>query len=90
MVPDLTMVIDVETEIGLKRARARNARTQDVETRLDEQAIEFHKKVRDAYHQLAADEPRRVRLIDGSREENVVACDVWETVTALLGEARNP
>jgi dTMP kinase len=85
LVPDLTLVIDIDTETGLNRAHARNRRTQDRETRLDEQAIEFHKKVRDAYHHLASDEPRRVRLIDGSRDENTVAQEVWETVGAILG-----
>ena len=84
LVPDLTLVIDVDTQTGLKRAHARNQRTQDVETRLDEQAIEFHKKVREAYHHLAADEPARVRLIDGSRDEDTVAQDVWTIVSGLL------
>src|SRR5579871_4600151 len=84
LIPDLTIVIDIDTETGLKRAHARNRRNQDVETRLDEQAIEFHRKVRDAYHQLAVDEPGRVKLIDGGRDENTVAADVWESVTRIL------
>ncbi len=87
LVPDLTLVIDIDTETGLKRAHPRNRRTQDVETRLDEQTIEFHRKVRDAYHQLAADEPKRVRLIDGGQDENAVARAVWETVLPLITAA---
>lgn len=84
LIPDLTLVIDVETETGLHRAHARNKRTQDVETRLDEQAVDFHKKVRAAYHQLAADEPARVRLIDGNRKEGQVAADVWTIVEDIV------
>jgi dTMP kinase len=88
LVPDLTLVIDVEVEMGLKRARARNQRNQDpetsVETRIDEQEIGFHRKVRDAYHQLASDEPNRVKLIDGGAGEDAVATQVWETVRGLL------
>jgi dTMP kinase len=84
LVPDLTLVIDIDTETGLKRAHTRNRRTQDVETRLDEQAVSFHRKVRDAYHQLAAEETRRVRLIDGGRDENTVAADVWEAVRPFV------
>ncbi len=84
LVPDLTLVIDIDTETGLNRARTRNRRTQDVETRLDEQELSFHRKVRDAYHQLAADEPKRVRLIDGGRDENAVAKDVWQAIDGLL------
>jgi dTMP kinase len=84
LAPDLTLVIDIDTETGLKRARARNRKTQDVETRIDEQAVSFHRQVRDAYHQLASDEPARVRLIDGNRAEGAVEADVWEAVSALL------
>ena len=88
LVPDLTLIIDIDVDTGLARARHRNQRTQDVETRLDEQSPEFHRKVRQAYHQLAEDEPKRVRLIDGSRPEVEVAQEVWAAVEALLSEAK--
>ena len=84
LVPDLTIVIDIETEVGLERAHGRNRKTQDVETRIDEQAVGFHRKVREAYLQLAADEPARVKLIDGARSEEVVEKDVWSAVLAVL------
>ena len=86
LVPDLTLVIDIDVETGLARADRRNQRTQDVETRLDEQSLEFHRKVRAAYHQLAEDEPKRVRVIDGSREEDQVALAVLSAVGPLLAE----
>ncbi len=84
LVPDLTIVVDIATELGLERARARNRNTQDVETRLDEQAIEFHRKVRDAYLQLAVDEANRVKLVDGSGSEERVEIDVWGAVAELF------
>ncbi len=84
LAPDLTLVIDIDTETGLKRAHARNRRMQDVETRLDEQSVSFHERVREAYRQLAADEPARVKLIDGARPVETVAADVWQTVEPVL------
>jgi dTMP kinase len=84
LVPDLTLVIDIDTETGLQRARSRNRETEGAETRIDEQAVSFHRKVRDAYHHLAADEPQRVRLIDGARTESAVAQDVWDAVRPLV------
>jgi dTMP kinase len=84
LIPDLTVVIDIEAGLGLERAHGRNLKTQDVETRIDEQAIGFHRKVRDAYLQLAADEPDRVKVIDGSRGEDLVEKDVWSAVAASL------
>jgi len=84
LVPDLTILIDIETGLGLERARGRNRKTNETETRIDEQEISFHRKVRDAYLQLASDEPARVTLIDGSRSEEIVENDVWTAMTALL------
>jgi dTMP kinase len=69
---------------GLERARQRNQRTKDVETRIDEHAAGFHRKIREAYHQLAADEPRRVKLVDGGRDAESVAEEVWRVVEAYL------
>ena len=84
LVPDLTLVIDIDTESGLARARRRNDAAQAGETRIDDQALSFHHKVREAYRQLASDEPRRVRLIDGNRSREQVAHDVWKAVEPLL------
>jgi dTMP kinase len=86
LVPDLSLAIDIDVEAGLARAHHRNERTQDVETRLDEQSLEFHRKVRAAYHQLAEDESKRVKLIDGSHEQSEVADAVWSTVQPLLAK----
>jgi dTMP kinase len=86
LVPDLTILIDIDIEAGLARAHRRNQRTQDVETRLDEQSLEFHRKVRAAYHQLAEEEPGRVKMIDGARAEAEVAADVWGIVQSSLAQ----
>jgi dTMP kinase len=91
LVPDLTLCIDIETRDGLERAHARNReRTGDKESRLDEQAIEFHERARAAYHELACAEPRRVKLIDGNATPEVVADRVWEQVAPLLGGRVTP
>jgi len=80
LVPDLTLVFDIDAETGLARARSRNARTEDSETRIEELDVGFHRRVRDAYRQLAADEPKRIRLIDGSQTREAVAEQVWLAV----------
>jgi dTMP kinase len=80
LIPDLTICIDIDTETGLARALARGGK----ETRLEEQAIEFHHKVRAAYHELARTEPRRFRLIDGCGTPEAIAMKVWEEVSPVL------
>jgi dTMP kinase len=74
LVPDLTLLIDIDAETGLARAR---------QNRMEEQGVDFHRKVREAYRQLAADESRRVRLIDGSQTIEAVAEEVWREVSAI-------
>jgi dTMP kinase len=80
LVPDLTICIDIDTETGLARALARGG----LDTRLEEQAIEFHHKVREAYHQLAQTEPERFRLIDGRGTPQAIAAKVWDQVTPFI------
>jgi dTMP kinase len=87
LVPDLTLCIDIDTETGLARAQSRNRNAGSHEARIDEQAVEFHHKVRDAYHELARREPGRVRLIDGSASEHEVAAKVWDAVAGFLRRA---
>jgi dTMP kinase len=90
LVPDFTMLIDVETELGLERAHGRNRKAQEIETRIDEQAVGFHRKVREAYLQLAADEPARIKLIDGSRSEEAVEQEIWNFVQSALAGTASP
>lgn len=84
LVPDVTFYLDIDLETGLKRARSRNRESQGVETRLDEEVMEFHRKAREAYLHLAADEPQRVRLIDARRDPDSVAAEIWRQVQKLL------
>ena len=80
LVPDLTICIDIDTETGLARALARGEPA--AKQRLEEQAIEFHHKVREAYHELARREPQRFRLIDGRGTPEAIAAKVWEEVAS--------
>jgi dTMP kinase len=62
LVPDLTLLIDVPVEVGLSRTRRRPEwnRFENAED------LAFHARVRDGYRTLAAAEPARYRVVDGS------------------------
>jgi dTMP kinase len=79
--PDLTLLVDVDAESSLARARARNAAAPHCETRLDDESIEFHRAVWDAYHALAAAEPERVKMVDGRTDIDAIERAVWEIVS---------
>jgi len=85
LIPDITLCIDIDTETGLARAHSRaSGSLAPPETRLEEQAIEFHHKVREAYHELARRDPQRFRLIEGRGAPEAIAAKVWGEVAALL------
>jgi dTMP kinase len=82
--PHLTLLVDVDAEASLARARARNAAAPHCETRLDDESLEFHQRVWEAYHALARDEPGRVKLVDGRTSPDTIERAVWEFVSAYV------
>ena len=80
--PDLTILVDVDAEASLARARSRNQAQPHCETRMDDQAIEFHLKVYQAYHALAAAEPQRVKVVNGRAGMDEIERQVWSIVSA--------
>jgi dTMP kinase len=82
--PHLTLLIDVDAEASLARARARNAAAPHSETRMDDEAMDFHQRVWEAYHQLAAAEPGRIKVVDGRADLDTVEAAVWKIVSAYV------
>jgi len=59
--PDITILLDLDAEVGLKRNKGINKTD-----RLELEDLEFHQRVRNGYHNLAEKEPERIKLIDAS------------------------
>jgi dTMP kinase len=81
LVPDVTLIVDIDLDTSLARARRRNTATASSETRMDEQSLEFHTRVRDAYHALAAQDPERVHVVDGRADVKTVGNEIWKIVS---------
>jgi dTMP kinase len=73
--PDLTVILDVPVEVGMQRAAAR--RGDRAPDRFEAEDIQFHQDLRDAYRQIAAEEPQRCVLIDANADAGTVAAGVW-------------
>jgi dTMP kinase len=82
--PHLTLLVDVDAEASVIRARARNAAAPHCETRLDDESLEFHQRVWEAYHALARSEPERVKLVDGRSDVDSIEREVWGIVSAYV------
>lgn len=82
--PDLTVILDLPVEDGMKRAAAR--RGADAPDRFEAEDISFHRKLREGYREIAASEPERCILIDASGTQEQVAEKVWAAVQGRLIE----
>ena len=82
--PDLTLILDLPPEEGLRRAAAR-AETSGAETdRFEKMNLTFHAKLRQEFLDIAQAEPWRCVVIDASRPAETVARDVWNAVSNRL------
>lgn len=89
MRPDLTLILDMDPEASLRRVAARNAALGEgfKETRFDEAALDFHRRVRERFRDIARREPDRVALIEADRPEEAVAGAMWQAVAPRLRAA---
>lgn len=78
--PDVTIYLDIDVEAGLERARAGRGKMD----RMDDQSLEFHRRVRSAYLELAAANPGRFRVVDAAPDADAVEESVWEVVRKEL------
>lgn len=78
--PDLTIVIDVPAELGLTRARARSV----IADRFEAEGLAFHEALRTAFLDIAADEPRRCAVVDGTGDADAVSDAIWRIVCERL------
>jgi dTMP kinase len=82
--PGLVVLLDVPVEVGLARRRGGSAAEL---TRFEDEArhdAAFHQRVREGYRRMAAADPDRWRIVDGSRSRTEVAADVRRAVTEFL------
>ncbi len=69
--PDMTVLVDLPAEIGLERARNRNKQAADQsESRIDEEELAFHRRVREGYLLIVKQEPERFLILDGILRPN--------------------
>ena len=82
--PDVTILIDIDIETSLMRARRRNERLGQAESRIDDESAAFHERVRQGYLTLARSEPDRIAVIDGSAGIGEVGQRIREALNARV------
>lgn len=79
--PDLTIYLDVDSSVGLARISASRSGTED---RLEQEKIDFHKRVTSAYHELISANPERIIPVDANQELAKVIADSVKIIRERL------
>jgi dTMP kinase len=89
--PDITFLLDLAPQIGLARAwkQLNNGKRSGAESRFEEETIGFHEEVRASYLKLARSEPKRFRVVDGSKDEKQVQADIRAVLAEYLRITNN-
>ena len=81
VMPDITVIIDVPTEVGMARIRQR---ASDLPDRMERENIEFYDKVREGYLLLARSLPRQFIVLDGTQTEDALEKQIWEGIQKFI------
>lgn len=81
--PDLTLILDLDPEIGLERAIAR--RGDDTADRYEKEDLDLQQRRRQAFLDIAEREPLRCSVINADQDEDAVTKDIWAAVSSVLG-----
>lgn len=85
MMPDLTLILDLEAGEGLRRAAERRGEAAGAD-RFEKETLEVHERRRAAYLDIARREPERCRVIDAGRDRVAVENDITAEVFHALEE----
>ena len=77
--PDLTLLFDVPVEISLSRVKARGELD-----RFEQEKLDFHNRIREAYLELAEQNVNRIQIIDSSREIELMLKSVEQIIENLI------
>ncbi|GAA3996791.1 dTMP kinase [Deinococcus rubellus] len=77
--PHITVLLDLDPELGLQRAAARGQ-----PDRLERADLSFHRRVRQGFLNIAAAEPERFLVLDGERAAHELEHFIWDAVAATL------
>lgn len=84
LTPDLTLYLDIDTQVGLDRIADKNSKR--AKDRLELEEISFHNRVRSAYKILLENNPERIKLVDAAQAPEQVLSDSWNIVEKKLQE----
>ncbi len=83
--PDLTLIFDLEPEIGLKRSFAKADNMSVKETRFESRGLEFHQRMRNGFLEIAKENPNRCVVLDANKTIEELHKDVVGVIEERFG-----
>lgn len=80
--PDVTFILDVPVDVGMRRAAVR--RGNATPDRFEAESVAFHQGLREAYRAIATAEPDRCVLIDADQDADSVAAAIWSALQSRV------
>jgi dTMP kinase len=80
LVPDLTILLDLDVEVGLQRKKKNNAEWN----RMDDHDVDFYQRVRKGYHEMVKQEPNRWVVVDAEQKWDDVQDELRRVITTRI------
>jgi dTMP kinase len=87
VVPDLTLLLDLEVATGFERITQRYLALGESADRFEQEDRSFHERVREGYLKLAKESPKRFCIINAAKKPDAVAAAIWDTVTDVVRQS---
>jgi dTMP kinase len=87
VVPDLTLLLDLEVATGFERITQRYLALGESADRFEQEDRSFHERVREGYLKLAKEDPKRFYIINAAKKPDAVAAAIWDTVTDVFRQS---
>jgi dTMP kinase len=82
MMPDLTLILDIDPEEGMRRAGARRGTSEA--DRFEKEGLSLHRRRRKAFLEIAKSEPKRCKVIDASKTAEKIAAEITSAAEAVI------
>jgi dTMP kinase len=84
--PDLTIVLDLDPSLGIKRVNERQGSLGLVPDRMENEGLDFHQAVRQGFLDQAQSEPERIKVVNANQAPEDLADQVWDLTAPLIKE----
>ena len=87
--PDLTLILDLPAQIGLKRGLSRDQETKTNNTRFENMKLSFHNRVRNGFKEIASKYPNRVHSLNAEKPIEEVTKDINDILSRAFNKELN-